>query len=183
MPKDKNSLLEEINSIIKENLSRISSTEEESSVIIEKDSSLFSQKLGSIRQFMPLSKILQTIARLEQRIDALEKQNDNLLYFIHFIYENFSQLSSSSLTQLPAEINKKRKSVKEQQTGGEADTPALTHREAEVLSFLVKGLCVKEIATKLFISQNTVITHKKNLKEKFKARTTVEMISKAFQLS
>ena len=60
--------------------------------------------------------------------------------------------------------------------------PRLTPRESEVLECLVRGFGVKEIAAKLYISQNTVITHKKNLKEKFNARNTVDMISKAFQL-
>jgi DNA-binding CsgD family transcriptional regulator len=57
--------------------------------------------------------------------------------------------------------------------------PSLTRREIEVLQLLVKGLCAKEIASSLFISESTVITHKKNLKKKFDARNSVELISKA----
>ena len=58
--------------------------------------------------------------------------------------------------------------------------PALTKREIEVLDLLVKGLCAKEIADNLFISETTVITHKKNLKKKYNVRNTVELISKAY---
>jgi DNA-binding NarL/FixJ family response regulator len=59
------------------------------------------------------------------------------------------------------------------------EDPCPTRREKDVLELLVKGLCAKEIANKLFISESTVITHKKNLKEKFNAKNTVELISKA----
>ena len=55
--------------------------------------------------------------------------------------------------------------------------PSLTKREVDVFNLLSKGLCAKEIAKILFISETTVITHKKNLKEKFKAKNTVELIS------
>lgn len=45
-------------------------------------------------------------------------------------------------------------------------TPLLSHREAEVLALVVKGFINKEIADKLYISLNTVITHRKNICEK-----------------
>ena len=48
----------------------------------------------------------------------------------------------------------------------------------DVFILLEKGYCAKEIAKSLFISETTVITHKKNLKEKFQAKNTVELISK-----
>ena len=101
----------------------------------------------------------ESFVKLEQRIDALEDQNNCLLYFIHFLFENFPARNIS-----PAE-------KKEHQ-------PLLTKREMEVLDLLVKGMCAKEIADNLFISETTVITHKKNLKRKYNVRNTVELISK-----
>ncbi len=43
---------------------------------------------------------------------------------------------------------------------------ALTEREVEVLSLVVKGMINKEIADALNISVTTVITHRKNIQEK-----------------
>lgn len=42
----------------------------------------------------------------------------------------------------------------------------LSGREEEVLRLLAKGLTAKEIAEKLFISVNTVVTHRRNLTAK-----------------
>ena len=181
----KSVLLKEVSDFIKENAPDFSTMFTDLNIPDEKNiPSSLSEKLGSIRQYLPVSKLLQSVARLEQRVEALEKQNDNLLYFIHFIYENFSELANGHFPSKPAD----RRNQIEHKTNSEPISkdkpvpPRLTPRESEVLECLVRGFGVKEIASKLFISHNTVITHKKNLKEKFDARSTVEMISKAFHL-
>ncbi len=48
----------------------------------------------------------------------------------------------------------------------EADREQLTNREREVLKLAVKGYKNKEIAERLFISFNTVLTHRKNIARK-----------------
>ena len=181
---DKSLLLEEINAFIRENSTELNSLLPDVNVSDEKDvPTSLTEKLDSLRGYMPVSKILQAIARAEQRIEALEKQNDNLLYFIHFIYEHFSELASGFGKSENAVKKIKDECRPLSRESQHSSLPRLTQRESEVLDCLVKGFGVKEIASKLFISQNTVITHKKNLKEKFNARNTVDMISKAFQLS
>ncbi|HEV7780156.1 MAG TPA: LuxR C-terminal-related transcriptional regulator [Chitinophagaceae bacterium] len=125
----------------------------------------------------------ESIKLLEQRIESLESQNDRLLYFIHFLYDNFPDLVRNIMPPGP-EIEVKN-------TIGRAlgpadneknDIPTLTRREEEVMQLMITGLCAKEIARKLFISETTVITHKKNLKEKFGAKNSVELTSKAFSI-
>ncbi|HEY9705222.1 MAG TPA: helix-turn-helix transcriptional regulator, partial [Allocoleopsis sp.] len=120
---------------------------------------------------------------LEQRIEALEKQNDNLFYFIHFIYENYGELIIKNSSQHTGKLTEHKNKHHTSDEKNKSEVANVTRREAEVLSYLVRGLSIKEIASSLFISENTVITHKKNLKEKFHARNTVELISKAFQLT
>ncbi len=53
----------------------------------------------------------------------------------------------------------------------EADQSVLTDREIEVLRKVAQGYANKEIADKLFISINTVITHRKNITEKLGIKT------------
>ena len=48
----------------------------------------------------------------------------------------------------------------------------LSKREIEILKLLTKGLSNKEIAQKLFISTYTVISHRKNISEKTKIKST-----------
>ena len=43
---------------------------------------------------------------------------------------------------------------------------AISEREREILACAVKGMTNKEIAEKLFISVNTVLTHRKNISRK-----------------
>ena len=43
---------------------------------------------------------------------------------------------------------------------------SITEREQEVLALLSEGLTVREVASELFISHHTVISHKKSLYEK-----------------
>jgi len=115
----------------------------------------------------------------------LEDQNDQLLFFIHFLYKNFPDLVKNILpkngTAYEPGLNghgKKLDAIVIPESSKEPQ-PGLTKREIEILNLLIKGLCAKEIATELFISETTVITHKKNLKEKFSAKNTVELVSKA----
>lgn len=57
----------------------------------------------------------------------------------------------------------------------------LSEREQEVLESIATGLTTNEIADKLFISKNTVETHRKNLLYKLKARNTAELVNNAYK--
>ncbi|MBL4656204.1 MAG: response regulator transcription factor [Bacteroidia bacterium] len=56
------------------------------------------------------------------------------------------------------------------------DLPALTEREKEIVKLIVEGLSNKMIAEKLFISVQTVETHRKNFMRKIKAHNTADII-------
>ena len=57
--------------------------------------------------------------------------------------------------------------------------PKLTDREASVLPLLAEGLTSKEIASKLFLSEQTIKWYRMRLLDKFKAKNTAEMLTKA----
>jgi DNA-binding CsgD family transcriptional regulator len=52
----------------------------------------------------------------------------------------------------------------------------LTQREKEILSCIAEGLSSKQIANKLFISENTVANHRKNMLMKMKAKNSAELV-------
>lgn len=60
--------------------------------------------------------------------------------------------------------------------------PQLTGREVEVLQLIAEELTTEEIGQRLFISSNTVQTHRKNLISKFGVRNSVGLILKALEL-
>ncbi|MBB6325770.1 DNA-binding NarL/FixJ family response regulator [Algoriphagus iocasae] len=57
----------------------------------------------------------------------------------------------------------------------------LSERESEVLDCIAIGLTTLEIGEKLFISKNTVETHRKNLLYKLKAKNTAELVNNAYK--
>ena len=53
----------------------------------------------------------------------------------------------------------------------------LTLRELEVLQFIAQGFSSKQIADKLFISENTVSNHRRNMLRKRGAKSSAELVS------
>lgn len=60
--------------------------------------------------------------------------------------------------------------------------PRLTRREKEILYWISKGITTQAIAAKLFISIQTVETHRFNLLQKFEAPNAVVLVKKALEL-
>ena len=58
----------------------------------------------------------------------------------------------------------------------------LSNREIEVLSLIANEFTIKEIASELFISMHTVISHRKKLQEKLNARNTAGIVRRGFEL-
>ena len=58
----------------------------------------------------------------------------------------------------------------------------LSDRELEVLTCLADGQTTSQIASRLFISENTVKTHVRHILEKMEASNRTEAVSKAIQL-
>ncbi|HEY0652592.1 MAG TPA: helix-turn-helix transcriptional regulator [Chryseosolibacter sp.] len=55
-----------------------------------------------------------------------------------------------------------------------------TNKEREVLSLVSIGLTTKEIAHRLQLSHHTVESHRKNLRKKFQAKNSAELVQKIF---
>ncbi len=50
--------------------------------------------------------------------------------------------------------------------GNTDEANTLSEREREIIAYIVKGLTNKEIAAELFLSINTILTHRKNISRK-----------------
>ena len=57
------------------------------------------------------------------------------------------------------------------------DIPALTRREKEILQLLSQGLTSHEIAGRLFLSNYTIDTHRKNMLQKFNVHNTQSLMN------
>ncbi|MBH1959600.1 MAG: response regulator transcription factor [Flavobacteriia bacterium] len=62
-----------------------------------------------------------------------------------------------------------------------AETQPLSKRELEIVALLAKGLNTRSISEKLYISQHTVKTHRKNILSKTQCKNSSELICLAFE--
>lgn len=66
--------------------------------------------------------------------------------------------------------------VKKDDESNQIATPRLTDREMEVLRLMARGLNNRDIAKDLFISENTVKNHVRNILEKFQLHSRMEAV-------
>lgn len=93
---------------------------------------------------------------------------DELLYAIHTVYAGERYLSPAIEQIMNAE-----------QAGVQKNFPPLTRREKEVLCLISEGNTNVEIAEKLFISADTVNSHRKKLLAKLEVKNTAMLIKYA----
>lgn len=141
---------------------------------------------GSLQQLATINKedlpANYTEKRLQERVNQLEQQHRQFNHFLEFLQENFPEIIRRILP-MPLFLGLFQPQAKQGKNADKHTTKKLiTPRELEVLHLLSAGLCAKEIARKLYISETTVITHKKNLKEKFAVKNTAELIKKTAPL-
>ncbi len=83
-----------------------------------------------------------------------------------------SLISPSMASKLLAEFAQMSKRQEERPSG--AALPRLTEREREVLRLVARGMPNKEIAASLFISENTVKNHVRNILDKLQLHSRME---------
>lgn len=70
-------------------------------------------------------------------------------------------------------------SLTEKPKTDDSSIPKITKREVEVIKLIAKEYTTQEIADALFVSTNTVATHKRNLFVKMEVKNSVGMVKKA----
>ncbi len=96
---------------------------------------------------------------------------DTIIEAIHEIYKGKEYYSDQLKNILYNQVFTKRST----------NTTAVTKREKEVLALIAEGMTNKEIGKKLFVSDHTIISHRKNLIEKFDAKNTAELVKLAIE--
>jgi two-component system, NarL family, response regulator DegU len=76
-----------------------------------------------------------------------------------------------------------RKNVRDKKTGQRPDFSAteLSDREIEIVKLVCQELTIKEIGSKLSISENTVRNHRSNIMEKIKVSNMVGLVKYAYE--
>jgi DNA-binding NarL/FixJ family response regulator len=92
---------------------------------------------------------------------------------IRAVVQGQSLISPSMASKLLKEFNILAKKAEERQ---QYPAPALTTRELEVLRLVAKGMSNREIADELYISENTVKNHVRNILEKLHLHSRMEAV-------
>ena len=138
-----------------------------------------------IKDLMPHVKILMlTISDEEADLyDAIkagasgyllkEISIDEVADAIRSVWQGQSRISPSMASKLLTEFAAMSKRADERQ---QLPAPRLTDREMEVLKLVAQGLNNRDIAKELFISENTVKNHVRNILEKLQIHSRMEAV-------
>ena len=96
---------------------------------------------------------------------------DEVAQAIRVVADGQSLISPSMAIKLLDEFKQMSRSDRQQ-----VPTPRLTDRELEVLKLVAQGLNNREIAKRLFISENTVKNHVRNILEKLQLHSRMEAV-------
>jgi DNA-binding NarL/FixJ family response regulator len=96
---------------------------------------------------------------------------DEVAQAIRVVADGQSLISPSMAVKLLDEFKQMTRSDRHQ-----VPTPRLTDRELEVLRLVAQGLNNREIARRLFISENTVKNHVRNILEKLQLHSRMEAV-------
>jgi DNA-binding NarL/FixJ family response regulator len=96
---------------------------------------------------------------------------DEVAQAIRVVADGQSLISPSMAIKLLDEFKQMSRTDRQQ-----VPTPRLTERELEVLKLVAQGLNNREIAKRLFISENTVKNHVRNILEKLQLHSRMEAV-------
>ncbi len=109
---------------------------------------------------------------LKHEITKYRLQDESVLF--NFLYDNTQHALINSFFGITEN--------RVLQTDG-TNAVLISKRENEVLILLADGYSSKQIANQLYISTHTVVSHRKNLIEKFGVKNTPQLINKATRLN
>ena len=139
----------------------------------------------TIRAMVPDTKVVMlTVSDLEEDLYEAVKAGVNgyllkevaigeVADAVRAVAAGHSLVSPSMASELFTEFNALAERAEDRQR---ALSPRLTERELEVLKLVAKGLSNREIGGELFIAENTVKNHVRNILEKLQLHTRMEAV-------
>lgn len=106
---------------------------------------------------------------------------NELLTFIHMVYRGESIISGQMASKIIENMKRPNNTGIPQTNLAVGKMDVLTKREKEILTQVMKGLTNREIAGVLFISENTVKNHLRNIMEKLHMNNRVQAATYALQ--
>lgn len=103
---------------------------------------------------------------------------DDLLKAIETVYQDKPYLDQETQERLITSISN---ADDEDDRNYDELAAQITQRELEILQLIALGLTSQDIATKLFISKNTVETHRKNMLAKLNVNNTAALLKIAYK--
>jgi two-component system NarL family response regulator len=138
-----------------------------------------------IREILPSTKILMlTVSDEEDDLYEAVKAGANgyllkeisveeVASAIHSVMQGQSLISPSMASKLLSEFNSLARQAAEKE---QLPAPVLTARELEVLKLVARGMSNKDVADQLYISENTVKNHVRNILEKLHLHSRMEAV-------
>ena len=139
----------------------------------------------TLRAMVPETKVIMlTVSDLEEDLYEAVKAGVNgyllkevaiaeVADAVRAVAAGHSLVSPSMASKLFTEFNALAERADERQR---ALSPRLTERELEVLKLVAKGLSNREIGSELFIAENTVKNHVRNVLEKLQLHSRMEAV-------
>ncbi|MBA3309725.1 MAG: response regulator transcription factor [Nocardioidaceae bacterium] len=139
---------------------------------------------AAIKQIVPSARIVMLTVSDEEAdlYDAIKSgasgyllkdaSTDQVAQAIRLVADGQSLISPSMAAKLLEEF----KTISHPSSKADSLTPRLTDRELEVLNLVARGHNNREIAKDLFISENTVKNHVRNMLEKLQLHSRVEAV-------
>jgi len=140
---------------------------------------------SAIKEAIPHAKILMlTVSDEEEDLyEAIkagasgyllkEISTEDVADAIRSVWTGQSRISPAMASKLLNEFQAMSKRAEERES---VHTPRLTDREMEVLRLVAKGMNNRDIAKELFISENTVKNHVRNILEKLQLHSRMEAV-------
>jgi DNA-binding NarL/FixJ family response regulator len=138
-----------------------------------------------IREILPSTKVLMlTVSDEEDDLYEAVKAGANgyllkeisveeVAAAIHAVVQGQSLISPSMASKLLSEFNALARQAAERE---QLPAPVLTPRELEVLKLVARGMSNRDVADQLFISENTVKNHVRNILEKLHLHSRMEAV-------
>lgn len=136
-------------------------------VMKEKYPGIFILGLSTFNQGIYIKKMMENGA---SGYILKNSSKEELITSIHTVYEGGIYFSGEA-----------GKALAEYQKSSKSELPVLTPREKEILELIAEGYTNPQIAEKIFLSQFTVDSHRKNLLAKLNVKNTASLIRLAVE--